>query len=398
MNELTLYEDLVRLSGLKIQRIEPKERRIDIYGEVDEGVQACPTCGHPTDIVRQYTTREIRDLDISGRHVWLHLSMKQYECSSCNRYFTQRLSWADSGKSYTKRQAKFIFEMCEYQPYTQVGAIADMNAKCVERLYLDYAAKHCQVADRLREVRRLGIDELSHRKGKKSYCCVLTDLDRGVHLDILPNRKKETLQAYFQQLGPNWCAQIQAVSCDMWSPYTEVAEEFFPQADICIDRFHVVVQLNQVLDRFRKYLRRTYPNNKLYKHIKWLLFKRSEKLSEQELHLLALALAENEELAQMYELRNAFHYIFDYSQPHRTALVALEEWIEAVDTSTTSQHWVPFLNTLNNWKRYILNYIHTGLTNAATEGLNNIIRYVKRISFGMHNFEHLRLRVLSRMH
>lgn len=397
MDSCSIYEDLLRLPGLKITKVEPQDRRIDIYGEVDEGAQACPSCGELTQLVRAYTARELRDLDISGRQVWLHLDLKQYECVSCNRYFTQRLSWAMKGKSYTKRQSKFIFEMCEQQSFAQVGVLVDMNAKSVERLYMEYAAMKSQLKDRLSKVRRLGIDELSHRKGRKSYYCVLTDLDRGIHLDILPNRKKETLRTYFQSLGSEWCAQIEAVSCDMWSPYIEVAEAFFPEADICIDRFHVVVLLNQVLDRFRKKLRRDHPDQDNYKRIKWQLFKRPENLSDQEMHLLFSALAENKELSRMYELRNEFHNIFDRQQNHLVALGQLNEWIEKVRACATHTYWKPFLKTLGNWKGYILNFVQTGLTNAATEGLNNIIRHIKRISFGLHKFEHLRLRVLCRV-
>lgn len=397
MNDYSMYEDLLRLPGLKITKVEPQDRRIDIYGEVDEGAQSCPSCGDPTQIVRMYTPRLVRDLDISGRQVWLHLEVKQYECVSCKRYFTQRLSWAMKGKSYTKRQAKFIFEMCEQQCFAQVGVLVDMNAKSVERLYMEYALMKSRIKDRFSKVGRLGIDELSHRKGRKSYYCALTDLDRGIHLDILPNRKKETLRAYFQSLGPEWCAQVEAVSCDMWSPYIEVAEEFFPEADICIDRFHVVVLLNQVLDRFRKKLRRTHPDQDSYKRIKWQLFKRPENLSDEEMHLLCTALAENEDLSQMYELRNEFHGIFDRQRDHLVALSQLNEWIEKAQASTTHTNWEPFLRTLANWKGYILNFVQTGLTNAATEGLNNIIRHVKRISFGIHNFQHLRLRVLCRV-
>lgn len=396
MNEVSIYEDLLRLPGLKIERIEPSDHRIEIYGQVDEGPQPCPNCGDLTDVVRQYTDREIRDLDISGRQVWLHLQMKQYECSTCRRYFTQRLSWADSGKSYTRRQAKFIFEMCEHQAFAQVGAIVDMHAKCVERLYLEQAASQCPTQDRLRQVRRLGIDELSYHKGKRSYCCVLTDLDRGVHVDILPDRKKETLRAYFQALGPGWCGQIEGVSCDMWSPYIEVAEEFFPQATISIDRFHVVVLLNKVLDRFRRHLRKAYPQKEVFKHIKWQLFKRPENLSEVERQSLEQALIHGEELRQMYDLRNDFHQIFDEQTEHWSAYLQLNEWIERVRQSSASRFWESFLRTLTNWKGYILNYVQTGLTNAATEGLNNIIRHIKRISFGIPNFEHLRLRVLCR--
>lgn len=187
MTELTIYEDLLRLPGLRIDRILSGDRRMEIYGQVDEGPQACPNCGELSSQVHQYTLREIRDLDMSGRQVWLHLEMKQYECVTCRRFFTQRLSWADPNKSYTRRQSKFIFEMCRHQSYSQVGAIVDMPAKSVERLFMNYATKEAKVGKRLGQVRRLGIDEISGRKGCGSYCCVLTDLDRGIHIDIEVN-------------------------------------------------------------------------------------------------------------------------------------------------------------------------------------------------------------------
>lgn len=397
MNEWSIYEDLLRLPGIKVTKVEAFDRSIEIEAEVDEGDQICPNCAEPTAIVRSYTERAIRDLDISGRQVWLHLKVKQYECVSCKRYFTQRISWATKGKSYTKRQAKFIFEMCEQQSYSQAAVLLDMNAKSVERVYLEYASQVCQRRKRLSQVRRLGIDELSHRKGRKSYYCVLTDLDRGVHIDLLPDRRKETLSAYFQELGPEWCAQIEAVSCDMWSPYIEVAETFFPEAIISIDRFHVVVLLNQVLDRFRKKLRREYPKENLYKRTKWQLFKRLDKLSDRELGVLSIALASNEQLAEIYQLRNDFHAVFDFEQEPHAADYELNAWMEKLEQSTTATHWEPFLKTLANWKGYILNFVQNRLTNAATEGLNNIIRHIKRISFGIHNFEHLRIRLLAKV-
>lgn len=396
MKELKIYEDILRLPGLKVSQIESSNTCLKIYGEVEEGVQSCPNCGEHTSIIRQYTKREIRDLDISGRQVWLHLRIKQYECGWCKRYFNQRLSWAEKGKSYTIRQSKFIFEMCEYQAFSQVGALVDMCSKSVERVYLEHASKNSELSSRFEKVRYLGIDELSNRKGKKEYCCVLTDLERGIHLDILPNRKKETLRAYFQQLGPKWCQQIQAVSCDMWRPYIELAEAYFPQASICIDRFHVVVLLNKGLDNFRKHLRKNEPRQEAFKNIKWKLYKRTSSLSEEEKMLLETAFFNSKPLRQMYELRNQFHQIFDENEEHLPALFQLNEWIDRVQNSDQNQFWQNFINTLCNWKVYILNFVQTGLTNAATEGLNNMIRHIKRISFGMHNFQHLRIRILAR--
>lgn len=54
-----------------------------------------------------------------------------------------------------------------------------------------------------------------------------------------------------------------------------------------------------------------------------------------------------------------------------------------------------FIKTLSKTKAFISNYVVNYLSNAVTEGLNNLIRSVRRTAFGMTNFEHLRLRVLA---
>lgn len=73
---------------------------------------------------------------------------------------------------------------------------------------------------------------------------------------------------------------------------------------------------------------------------------------------------------------------------------ALRTWI-ARARAFKQRGMIDFTHTLANWLRPIANFAHEGLTNAATEGLNNGIRYVKRISYGLPKFEHLRLRVLA---
>lgn len=65
---------------------------------------------------------------------------------------------------------------------------------------------------------------IAHRKGKAHYACVLTDLERGIALDILPNRLKQALIAHFQKLGSGFCQQIEsrgrpAACFDMWPAY-----------------------------------------------------------------------------------------------------------------------------------------------------------------------------------
>jgi transposase len=62
----------------------------------------------------------------------------------------------------------------------------------------------------------LGIDKFAYCKGKKDYAVVVVDLDRAVVYDVLENRDKEALIAYFKANGAAFCADITLFSCDMW--------------------------------------------------------------------------------------------------------------------------------------------------------------------------------------
>jgi len=203
------YQDLLGFSDLKVTSIEKTPHKFIFYCEVTTKVSTCPNCMEPTGLINQYQTRKVQDLKISSREFWLHIRVRQFKCVSCNRYFYDIPHWVAPGKSYTKRQSKWIFELCQMQSFTQVGALVNLSHKTVERLFYQEAEKQINLPKRYAQVRKLGIDQISHRKGKKDYACVLTDLERGIELDVLPNRKKETLVAHFHSLGIDFCNQIQ---------------------------------------------------------------------------------------------------------------------------------------------------------------------------------------------
>lgn len=383
MKQEEFYEELIGFSDLKINSIEKTVSKYIFHCELKSTDAICPNCLKKTSQINQVEPRKVQDLKISEREVWLHLKINQYLCSDCNHYFLDNPEWISSGKSYTKRQSKWIFELCQKQSFSQVGALVNLSYRTVERLFYNEAKQQINLEKRYAQVRRLGIDEISNRKGKKDYVCVLVDLDRGIELDVLPNRKKETLIAHFQSLGQDFCNQIEMVCSDIWKTYINVAKELFPNAEIVIDRFHVVKSLNDVLDNLRKKLRREFKDEEAFKSIKWKLFKRSEKCSEEDKKLLQYAFDKSWLLEEIYNLRNTFNSMFDIAQ----SKVELEEQInfEPLDV---------FIKTLSNWKTYIAAFASQRVTNAATEGLNNFLRYFKRISFGLPKFEHMRLRIL----
>jgi len=393
MNETIFYEELLGLADLKITSIEKSPTEFIFHCQYIKKTSVCPICLHPTGIINQREQRKLRDLKICEREVWLYVQVPQFCCPSCKRYFFDYPDWAVKGKSYTHRQAKWIFEMCQKQSFSQVGALVDMCPKTIERLFYELAEQVINLPKRYAEVSKLGIDEIAHSKGKKDYVCVLTDLEQGIQLDILPNRKKETLMAHFKGLGEQFCHQIKVVSCDIWKTYIHVSQECFPNCQVVLDRFHVVKALNDVLDSQRRTLRKEFKEETCFKNLKWILFKRAEKCDQEQKELWVQAFEKSWLLEEIYQLRESFHAAFDIARNPKELAKELHCWIchaQRLNYSPLNN----FIKTLKRWKNEIAAFAQEAITNAVTEGLNNYLRYFKRISFGLPNFENMRVRIL----
>ena len=394
MEDLSLIETLLSLPDVKLEGMEIKGRKIMLTCKSVSSDQTCPHCGDNQEKeVSRYYQRKIRDLNISGREVWLLVQVRQYHCS-CGHYFHESLDWVAAGKHYSKRQAKFIFECCARQAFKEVAAIHNMAVQTVYRIYYAYAKSILDLPQRYKEVRYLGIDEMAFQKGRRSYCCVLVDLEKGRQLDILPNRDRDTLVSHFERLGEDFRNQIIEVCADMHNVYHEVFELCFPRARVTVDRFHIVQLLNKPLDRIRRKLKKQYPREQAFRRIKWIVFKQPKNLSEEQKGALRKAFECSPQLEKAYQLRNQFHAILESSTSKAQAEIYLKKWQERVGKSH-QEEWLPFLRTIKKWKDKFLNFVESRISNAATEGLNNLIRYIKRISFGMTNFENMRLRVLT---
>jgi len=394
MENLELYEHLLNLSSVKVEAVELTKDKVTISCKLSTNSCICPTCGQVSSQVHQSYNRIVRDLNLISREVYLSIKIRQFYCKTCTSYFTESLDFADANKSHTHRQEDFMFMIAHKQSYSESAVILNIHPKTIERTVLSLCKERVNLSERYAQVKRLGIDEQSHKKGKKDYICVLTDLDRGTLVDILKSRKKEDLIAHFESLGSSFCEQITDVSCDYWRGYISVAQHCFPTATIVLDRFHVTNLLNSCVDKFRKLLRTSETDNLNYRRLKWILYKQYHKLSDKELTNLQLCFEDCPLLKEVYWKREQFHHILDNNQKVEVVLQKIEEWVESMNEELKNI-FKSFTTTLNNTMKYVANYVKNSLSNAVTEGLNNLIRSIRRVAFGMPNFEHLRWRALA---
>jgi transposase len=112
-------------------------------------------------------------------------------------------------------------------------------------------AEALAMRDVLAGLRRIGFDEISVRKGQR-YLTVVVDHHTGRLGWAAAGRDRKTVEKFLELLGDERCAQLELVSCDMASWITGPVAERCPQAQVCLDPFHVIKLATDALDEVRR--------------------------------------------------------------------------------------------------------------------------------------------------
>jgi transposase len=390
-------EGLLNLPNMEVLDFSFTEKKVHILLKRVTESAPCPLCGKAIKTVRSYTSRSVRDMDILGRKTYLEIESRQFECSDCKRYFTEDIEIVVGNHGLTKRYESYLYEQIKGVNIQQICEKEDVCWATLNAIHKSYGAvalAHREVE--WSKVRRLSIDEISVRKGKKNYACVLRDSDSNVVLDMLEKRDMATLKAYFLEKGAAFCAQIQEVVSDMWDGYVNLAGEkgIFKNAINVIDLFHFVQHLGTALDSERKAARKEFPEEEALKDLRWTLLKAPENIDKEEQKKLKSAFNIAKKLGDIYDLRLELRAIFNTNCTKEVGLVAINAWEEKAQ-KIVSKPLAKFLITVKNWKDKVANFFTNRVTNAGMEGTNNHIRSIIRRSFGYLDFPTLRLRVLT---
>jgi transposase len=358
----------------------------------------CPNCKKPCSHVRCYTKRTIRDLPILGKNTSLIVKSRQLECRDCDRYFTEAFDEIVVGNhGLSKRYEGHLYHQMKGVNIQYICLKEDICWGTLNAIHKAYGAR--EIANRivdLANVKRISIDEIAVKKGKRNFACVLRDPDSGLVIDFLEKRDMATLKAYFTKKGALFCAQIEEVVSDMWDGYVNLAGEkgVFPNAINGIDLFHFVQHLGTALDGERKHARNEFPEELAFKKLRWAVLKSPEDLNETEQFKLKEAFALSENLSKIYQLRIDFKTLFKTEHTKESGLAAVDQWVQEAQ-KISSKSLDKFLITVENWKEKVCNYFTNRVTNAGMEGTNNHIRSIIRRSFGSVDFQSLRRRVLT---
>ena len=242
--------------------------------------------------------------------------------------------------------------------------------------------------------RVLSLDEFKGNADGEKFQTIITDAEHHVVLDVFKNRKSRDLIQYFLRFPRKERLKVQYVVMDMSSLFYGVAKACFPNAKIVADRYHVVRQANWAMENVRKRVQKTLSVEwrKYFKRSRFLLNKNPEKLSPDEKDRLRVILGISSDLEYAYILKNSFAELM-HSDSSTIGKQRLSEWIYTAECAGLKE-FDACTNAVHNWTDEILNSFDCVFTNGFTEGCNNKIKVIKRVSFGVRSFDYFRNRIL----
>jgi transposase len=334
--------------------------------------------------------RRWRALDLGTVRAFLEADSPRVRCSE-DGVIAAQVPWARHGAGHTYAfddTAAWLVTHCSKSAVRDLLRIAWRTVgSIVTRVVADAEAG----TDRFADLARIGIDEISYKRGHK-YLTVVVDHDTGVLLWAHPGRDKETLDKFFVRLGDDRCAKITLVSADAAEWIAVVVAARCPNAELCMDPFHTVQWATKALDEVRREVWNRARRDgqkavaKELKGARYALWKNPADLTERQGAKLASIAETNQRLYRAYLLKEQLRQVFALKGAAGIAL--LDRWLKWARRCRIPS-FVKLAKSITEHRRGIEAALTHGLSNARVESVNTKLRLLTRIAFGFRSPEAL---------
>lgn len=245
---------------------------------------------------------------------WRHLNFFEHKCylhcrvprimMKDGKYRIVSVPWSRPGSGFTLLFEAYTMKLIESEmPVSSVSKTAKETAARIWRVFHHWIDK-ARGNIRLSNVRRIGIDETSSRKGH-NYITNFVDLDTHQLVYSVEGKGQDTIGNFVQELESRGGKRenISVVSMDMSPSFISGYFEYFSHADLVFDKFHIVKMLNEALDDTRK---AEAKEKKLLKGHRFTLLKRKSNLSDKKIMELETLLLTYPQLGEAYRYKEGF--------------------------------------------------------------------------------------------
>lgn len=398
-----LQDDFVLLD---YKKFKDQNRVVLVLGRHGESGH-CSGCGQSCSKVHSRDRIWLRDLSAFGYQIELRVERYTFECERCQGYRVESHWLCRPRHAFTWRYEKHISQLCEQMTNASVARLENLHDKTVYTMdfeLLEIRLGYQKLPDTLGP--HYSMDEVYfryypdwHPASKNKFVTNLLDLTHGKVICNSPGRDQKAAENCLLLLTPTQRRRAQSMATDLHDPFHKAIRLHCPNADIVLDRFHIMKLFNEAMDEFRKQQLDLASGKDEVQYLKgrnkWLLLTREENLSKTDKRLLAELKQLNERIVDALLVREYFIQFFQ-APTLRLAQLAwyrLLKLVKEVDIPAFTE----FFRKLRAWSAQLWNYFKHRSTSAVIEAVNHKIKATKQAAYGYRNLRYYQLKILQRV-
>lgn len=403
MRATTAFNRIIAIDGVVVQAVTFTPEGVVVGIRRRKRRHRCP-CGFSTATHYDRSVRRWRHLDLGVAKCFLEAEICRVDCPRCRRVRTEEVPWARPGARHTKAFCSVVAWLAQRVDKTTITKLLRVSWEAVAKIVTDVVGDVLDES-RFEGLARLGVDEVSFRKGHR-YLTVVADHDQqGRVVWAHEGKSAAILCAFYDELGPARVAKLQAISLDMGSAFERATSEKAPHVRQCVDPFHLIMLANEAINQARRWSwneeRRVAPPKlrgrprldepprrdqaRWTKHTRWALLKDPDNLSDEQLSVLHELRRSNSVLYRSWQLKEALRDLYRLRRP-TDAPAHLEWWLRWASRSRIPA-FVKLAKTVRKNRERILAAVELNLSNSKLEGLNSKIRLINHRGYGHHSAE-----------
>jgi len=388
---MNINMDIPGLKGVIIEKCEQLQERIVLHVSMPKREHSCPSCGMKTSKVHDYRIQKIKHLKWFERLTVLFYKRRRYACV-CGKRFSEVSPFVERYQRFSKE--------CN-----QIMRIRAVKAKTFKEAAETIGASSTTVIRRFKELvhalppgvklpKAIAIDEYKADTDAGKYQLIIADAETHQPIDILPNRRHDTLKNYLRQYGEN----VEIVVMDMNASFKSAVNKALNKPVIVADRFHYCRYIHWAIDEVRRKVQKDWHpyDRKKAKRMRHVLHKDEANLTEQERWYLERYISMSSELKEAHGLKEFYKEWQRTSKNEKdisVVMAGLEAFYRKVE-ETGNTAFLKAIKTFKNWQVEILNSYVFGYSNGFLEGINNTSKVIKRNAYGFRKYEHFKAKVL----
>lgn len=378
------------LPELKMSKfIRSQNKEICLVKKTSE-FEICPKCANPSSTIYDHRIVKVHDAPIRGSDVWMQIRKRRFYCKTCKKPFTESVQGIRKGKRTTERFRRNLLWACEnFSDLKKVKKAYNCSNWLVYQTLYEHLNLNLKRHVNYPWPKTIGIDEhfFSRRNGYREFATVIVDFNNKRVRELARGKNIYDLEKQLSHIPGR--ENVKQVALDLSDTYKSFAKKFFPNSKLIADKFHVLRLLHPAINRYRKEItgdKRTHP-------IRKLLLRSGKNLEYFERRALHEWLEQYPDLKEIYFYKEAMHNLYRINRTNhaRKALIKMTDQM----AGSKIKEIKTLRKTLIRWHEEVLNYFENRITNARTEGFNNVAKLIQKRAYGVKSFELYRLRYLN---